>query len=338
MIPTAKPYAHEAARRAIGEHLQRRGLPARVAACPENAESHCASYEISEPGPLVSVVIPTRDRIDLLRRCMESIREKTDYSPLEIVIVDNGSTEGETHDYLRGLERENAARIVRDDGEFSFSRLINRGVRAATGKILALLNNDIEAENPDWLSVMVSYAVRPEIGAVGARLWYPDGTLQHGGVVLGLGGVAGHAMYRFPRRHPGYFNNLFLARHVSAVTAACMVVRKALFEEAGGFDETNLPVSFNDIDFCLRLRAGGLQNVWTPAANLTHHESASRGHHTTQEKQEQFFRESILMQEKWAPELLADPFYNPNLTLNWPGFDLAFPRRNDSRADATSEF
>lgn len=321
----AKPYAKEAARRALADHLRRRGLAGRVEACPQNAESHRAIYEIAEPQPLVSIVIPTRDRIDLLERCINSMRETTEYPRLEFVIVDNGSTERETRDYLRTIKKEIAAHIVREEGEFNFSRLINRGVRETTGEVLAILNNDIEAENSGWLREMVSYAVRPEIGAVGARLWYPNRTLQHGGVVLGLGGVAGHALHRSPRGHPGYFNNLFLSRHCSAVTAACMVVRKTVFEQAGGFDEVNLPISFNDIDFCLRLRALGLQNIWTPHANLIHHESASRGHHTAPEEQEQIFRESIFMQEKWAPELLEDPFYNPNLTLNSPGFDLAFP-------------
>ncbi|MEP6698572.1 MAG: glycosyltransferase [Verrucomicrobiota bacterium] len=328
--PTAKPYAQEAARRAIAEHLDRRGLAARVEACPEKAESHRAIYEVAEPRPLVSMVIPTRDRIDLLRRCIDSIRERTDYAPIEFVIVDNGSTESETGDYLRALEKEIGARIVRDAGEFNFSRLINHGAREATGGLLALVNNDIEVENRDWLREMVSHAVRPEIGAVGARLWYPDGTLQHGGVVAGLGGIAGHAMYRIPRGHPGYFNNMFIAHYCSAVTAACLVVRKAVYEQAEGFDEVNLPISFNDIDFCLRLRALGLQNLWTPYANMVHHESASRGHHTAPEEQAQFFGEAVFMQEKWAPELFHDPFYNPNLTLNWPGFDLAFPPRHDA--------
>ncbi len=324
---TAKPYAKEAARRAIAEHLARRGIAARVEACSEAAESHRVIYEVAEPKPLVSIVIPMRDRIDLLRRCFDSIREKTEYAPVEFVIVDNGSVEVQSREYLRKLEEESGARIVPDGGAFNFSRLINRGAAEASGELLLLLNNDTEVENADWLREMVSHAMRAETGAVGARLWYPDGTLQHGGVVLGLGGVAGHAMYRIPRGHPGYFNNTFLARECCALTAACLMVRKKYFEQVGGFNETDLPVSFNDIDFCLRLRELGLHNIWTPHANLTHHESASRGHQTKPEEQEQFFRESIFMQEKWATEILVDPFYNPNLTLDWPGFELAFPPR-----------
>ncbi|MDQ6861863.1 MAG: glycosyltransferase [Verrucomicrobiota bacterium] len=323
----AKPYANIAARKAIADHLSRRGIAGRVEPCPEEATTHRVIFEIPDPPPLVSIVIPTRDRVALLRRCIESIREKTDYGTYEFVIVDNGSIEHETHAYLGSIADEFGARVVRDNGAFNFSRLINRGVAESRGSVLALLNNDTEVENRDWLREMVSRALLPETGAVGARLWLPDGTIQHAGVVVGLGGVAAHAMFGFPRRHPGYFSNLFLARNCTAVTAACMVLRKETFEQVGGFDEVNLPVNFNDVDFCLRLRALGLQIVWTPYANLIHHESASRGQHGSAEEQARFFRESRFMLERWSPELRADPFYNPNLTLDYPGFDLAFPPR-----------
>ena len=330
--PKAKPYATEAARRAIAEHLCRRGIAARVEACPEAVEAHRVIYELAEPRPLVSIIIPFRDRVEVLEQCIRSLEERTDYAPIEIIVVDNGSVEERTHRVLRGLQSQLGARVLQDAGDFNFSRLINRAAAVAQGQLLALLNNDIEAENPEWLREMVSYAVQPGVGAVGARLWYPEGGLQHGGVILGLGGVAGHALYRARRGETKFFNRALLQQNCSAVTAACMVVRKEAFEMVGGFDEINLPISFNDVDFCLRLRARGLQNVWTPYANLTHHESASRGHHTAPEEQEQILHESIFMQEKWGPELLADPFYNPNLTLNWPGFDLAFPPRLDDRA------
>ena len=231
-----------------------------------------------------------------------------------------------------------AAQIIHDGGSFNFSRLINRGAAAAKGEVLAFLNNDIEASERGWLREMVSHAVRPGVGAVGARLWYPNGTLQHGGVVVGLGGVAGHAFTGVPRGHAGYFNRAWLQQNCSAVTGACMVLRREVFEEAGGFDEVNLAISFNDIDFCLRLRAAGLQNVWTPYANLVHHESASRGHQRTPEEQAQFVREATYMQRKWGVELLHDPFYNPNLSLNLPGFELAVPPRvsEDSSGDRAS--
>lgn len=326
-IADAKPYAKEAARRAIGDHLRRRSIAGRVEPCPENVESHRVIYGIPDPPPLVSIIIPIRDRVSLLERCIEGIRERTDYGPLEIVIVDNGSKEAATHEFLRSLKEKNGARVLRVDGEFNFSRLINRGAAAAKGNVLAFLNNDIEVSEPCWLREMVSHALRAGVGAVGARLWYPNGTLQHGGVILGLGGVAGHAFTGVPRGHAGYFNRAWLQQNCSAVTGACMVLRREVFEKTGGFDEVNLAISFNDIDYCLRLRAAGFRNVWTPYANLLHHESASRGHQRTPEEQAQFVREATYMQRKWGIELLHDPFYNPNLSLNQPGFELAVPPR-----------
>jgi O-antigen biosynthesis protein len=326
-VADAKPYAKEAARRAIGDHLRRVGISARVEACPENVESHRVVYELADPPPLVSIIIPMRDRVEFIKRCIGSIREGTDYPLIEFVIVDNGSVERATLEFLRTIQKETGAQILRDDAPFNFSRLINRGAAAAKGVVLAFLNNDIEANERGWLREMVSHVLRPYVGAVGARLWFPDGTLQHGGVILGLGGVAGHSFPRVPRGHPGYFNRLFLQQNCSAVTGACMLVRKEIFQEFGGFDEVNLGISFNDVDFCLRQRAAGLQNLWTPYANLTHHESASRGHQRTPEEQAQFVREATYMQRKWGIELLHDPFYNPNLSLNLPGFELAVPPR-----------
>ncbi|HMG06508.1 MAG TPA: glycosyltransferase family 2 protein, partial [Chthoniobacterales bacterium] len=327
-VPDAKPYAKEAARRAIGGHLQRSGIAARVEPCPENAESHRVTYEIPDhPPPLVSIVIPTRDRVELLQQCLTSIRERTDYPSIELIIVDNSSTETATLKFLQEIEQQPDTRVVRDSAAFNFSRLINRGAAAAKGDVLAFLNNDVEAKEPGWLREMVSHVMRAGVGAVGARLWYPNGTLQHGGVILGLGGVAGHAFTGVPRGHAGYFNRAWLQQNCSAVTAACMLVRREVFEKAGGFDEENLAISFNDVDFCLRLRAAGFQNVWTPSASLIHHESASRGHQYTREEQVQFVAEAAYVQRKWGRELLSDPFYNPNLSLNLPGFELAVPPR-----------
>lgn len=325
--PDAKPYAREAARRALAESLRRQGINGQVEACPENREAHRVVYSLGETAPAVSIVIPMRDRVELLQRCLESIRTHTDYAPIEFVIVDNGSREKKTLDFLQALERSGEERVVRDAGPFNFSRLTNIGAACAQGAILVFLNNDIEAMERDWLREVVSHAVRAEVGAVGARLWYPDGTLQHGGVILGLGGVAGHAFPHLRRGQGGYFSRGLLQQNISAVTGACLAVRKELFETIGPFDEINLPISFNDIDFCLRLRAAGFRNVWTPYANLIHAESASRGHQPTREEQAQFVREATYMQEKWGFELLHDPSYNPNLSLNLPGFDLAIPPR-----------
>jgi O-antigen biosynthesis protein len=326
-VPDAKPYAKHAARRAIADYLRRKEQAARVVRCPENIESHRAIYEVPTPASLVSVIIPTRDRADLLELCVKSIRERTDYAPVEIIIVDNASVEVETHDLLSRFETQETARVLRDDGAFNYSRLNNLGSAQARGEILLFLNNDIEVENRGWLTEMVSHAARPQVGAVGARLWYPDGTLQHGGVVLGMGGLANHAFPRIPRGHPGYYNRAFLQQDCSAVTGACMAVRKKLFQKFSGFDEVDLGVNFSDIDLCLRLRAAGYEIVWTPYANLIHRESASRGHQRTEEQQTQFLREANYMREKWGAELLNDPFYNPNFTLNPPGFEIAFPPR-----------
>ena len=325
--PDAKPYAREAARRAITEHLHRNGIDGQVEACPENPEAHRVVYSLGEKSPSVSIIIPMRDQIGLLQRCLESIRAHTDYAPIEFVVVDNGSTEKAALEFLQDLEHAGQARVVRDAGPFNFSRLTNSGAACAKGEILLFLNNDIEATKREWLREMVRHAVRSEVGAVGARLWYPDGTLQHGGVILGLGGVAGHAFPRLRRGRGGYFSRALLEQNCSAVTGACLAVRKQLFETIGPFDGTHLPISFNDVDFGLRLRAAGLRNVWTPSANLIHAESASRGHQPTRQEQAQFVREASYMQQKWGLELLHDPYYNPNLSLNLPGFDLAVPPR-----------
>lgn len=326
-IPDAKPYAKEAARRALADHCQRSGMPGKVVPCPENTESHRVIHALPEPAPLASIIIPTRDRVELLKRCVESIQARTDYAAFEIIIVDNGSVEEGTLAFFRTIERQNV-RVVAESGPFNYSRLNNRAAAKANGDVLVFLNNDTEIDEPGWLAEMISHAARAEVGAVGARLWYPDGTLQHGGVVLGLGGVAGHAFPHIPRGHPGYFNRAMLQQNCSAVTGACLAVRKAVFEELGGLDEVNLGVTFNDIDFCLRLTERGYRVVWTPYANLIHHESASRGHQRTPEEQAEFLRAADYMQQTWGAQLMHDPFYNPNLSLNPPGFEIAFPPRS----------
>jgi glycosyltransferase involved in cell wall biosynthesis len=333
-VPDAKPYAREAARRAIADHAKRLGMPGTVAPCPENNESHRFIYALPQSKPLVSIIIPTRDRVALLRQCVESVRARTDYQRFEILVVDNGSVQEETLRFLREADADKSIRVVVDRGSFNYSRLNNRAALEARGQILVFLNNDTEVDEPGWLAELVSHALGAGIGAVGARLWYPDGTLQHGGVILGLGGVAGHAFPHIPRGHPGYFNRAMLQQYCSAVTGACMAVRRGVFESLGGFDEEHLGVTFNDIDFCLRLTKRGYHIVWTPYANLIHHESASRGHQRTLEEQAEFEFAVDYMQRTWGAELMRDPFYNPNLSLNPPGFELAFPPR---RRDQTHE-
>jgi glycosyltransferase involved in cell wall biosynthesis len=332
-VAEAKPYAAKAARHAIADHLQRRSIAGAVVACPENHEWHRVIYHLRSPLPLVSIIIPTHDKAALLQRCLTSIREKTDYAPIEIVIVDNGSTEPETHAFLHDLAQDARVQILTDADEFNFSRLINHGVRIARGEILALVNNDIETEKSDWLREMVSHAVRPEVGAVGARLWYPDGRLQHAGVVLGLHGVAGHAFQRFPPQPVALMNRTFiLSQNYSAVTAACMVLRKTIFDDVGGFDE-NLPNNFNDVDFCLRLRERRWQIIWTPYADLIHQESASRGRDSGSAERAQLLREMAYMQEKWSEQLRNDPFYSPNLSDS-NAFALAWPPRIPPLSDS----
>jgi glycosyltransferase involved in cell wall biosynthesis len=320
----AKPYAHEAAIRAMQEHLDRRGIAA--TAGPDYGDYLRVKYSRTNDAPLVSLVIPTRDRLSFLRPCLESIFAKTEYPNYEIVVVDNDSSEAETLDYLASSQANERVRICRMPGEFNYSKLNNFGVDQARGSLIALLNNDLEVMNGGWLDEMVSHGLRPEIGAVGARLWYPDKTMQHGGVILGAGGIAGHAHAGLRNEH-GYFARAHLTQNFSAVTAACMLVKKDLYLQLGGLDEQNLAVAFNDVDFCLRLQEIGFRILWTPHAELYHHESASRGFEDTASKQQRFLAEVEYMNQKWGHALESDPCYNPNLSLGEKLFTLAFPPR-----------
>ena len=320
---SAKPYAQTAALRAMQEHFDRR-RPG-VSVVPDYSIYLRAKYPLPDNPPLVSIIIPTRDRADLLRRCLQSIFAKTDYPRFEVIVIDNESREPEALEYLAKLASE-SVRVHRIEGPFNFSKLNNAGVSLARGSLIALLNNDLEVMNADWLSEMVSHALRPEVGAVGARLWYPDNTIQHAGVILGGGGVADHAHIGL-RDEPGYFARAHLVQNFSAVTAACMLVRKDRYLEIGGLNEINLAVAFNDVDFCLRLRARGFRIVWTPHAELYHHESASRGFEDTRLKRSRFLSEVAYMEAKWKEALANDPCYNPNLSLGEKLFTLAFPPR-----------
>nr|WP_246732888.1 glycosyltransferase family 2 protein [Methylobacterium sp. BTF04] len=267
-----------------------------------------------EPAPRVSVVIPTRDRAELLEVVLEGLFRATDYPDIEVVVVDNGSVEPRTRTLFARYAADPRLRIVAVPGAFNFSDLSNRGAAAATGPVLLFLNNDVEIIEAGWLRELVSIALDPEIGAVGAKLLYPDGTLQHGGIVLGIGGVAGHSHLGLPDADSGYFARMVLAQEVSAVTGACLAMRASVFAEVGGFDGARLAVAFNDVDLCLRVRAAGYRIVWTPYARLVHHESKSRGAEDTPEKRARFEAEVRVMQERWGPQLRADPYYNPNLS------------------------
>jgi GT2 family glycosyltransferase len=322
-----------AARRAVREHLARLGVDAAVEPAPNTEGMTRVRFPVPSPHPRVSVIIPTRDRVDLLGMCLESMESRSAYSNFEIIIVDNGSRERETAAFLERLNKRRY-RIIRDDSPFNYSALNNRAVRQAAGEMICLMNNDIEIVTPDWVEEMISFAARPEIGAVGARLWYPDGRLQHAGVIGGLGGVAGHAHKFLPRGSPGYFFRAQVHQSFSAVTAACLMIRKAVYEQVHGLDEA-LAVAFNDVDFCLRVREAGFRNVWTPYAEMIHHESASRGEERTHEQKVRFQQEVEFIQRRWGDKLRMDPAYSPNLALEETEFSLAFPRELfDSLADS----
>jgi GT2 family glycosyltransferase len=317
---TAKPYAPVAGRRALSDRFA--GDDVAVEHGPV-VTFYRVRYPIPEPPPLVSLIIPTKDGRDLLVDCVESILTATDYRAFELIVVDNGSRDRVTRSYLSKLDERRNCRVIEYDGRFNFSAINNLAARQATGEMLGFVNDDIEVRDGDWLGEMVSHAARPEIGAVGAKLLYPDGRIQHGGIALGIGGVAGHMHKGWPGADPGYFGRLISVQAVSAVTAACMLVARSKFEEVGGFDEENLAIAFNDVELCLRLREAGYRNLWTPYAVLWHAESASRGYEDTEEKRKRFDAETDFMKGRWGAELLSDPYYNPNLTLNSEGFEVA---------------
>lgn len=262
----------------------------------------------------VSIIIPTKNRLDLIQVCIDSIVAKTSYSSFEIIVVDNNSDDPQVLNYLKDLENRSIIKLVNAPFEFNYSKINNLAVKSASGELLCLLNNDTEIITENWLEELVMWATQPNIGCVGARLLYPDKTLQHGGVITGLGGVAGHSHLHLPSKETGYFDRMAIVNNVSAVTAACLMVKKSVYEKVGGLDET-LKVAFNDIDFCLKVRDLGLRNVWTPFAELFHYESASRGYEVTPEKRARFNEETLKMKNRWGDTLKFDPFYNRNFDL-----------------------
>lgn len=323
-----KPEAVDAGRRAVAEAVAGEG--ARVEPHPAAPAYHRVRYSLAEP-PRASVVIPTRDGLDLLRPCLEGLLHKTDYPAMEIVVVDNGSEDRATLAYLAGHREAGRIRVVVDPSPFHFAALVNQGVAASEGQIVVLLNNDTEVLEPGWLGELVSQAGRAGVGAVGAALSYPDGTLQHGGIVLGAGGGAGHAHLRVPLGAPGYFAQAVVTREVGAVTGACLACPREVWDEVGGFS-LDFAVAFNDVDFCLRVRQAGYRVLYAPAASLLHKESVSRGEDLAPEKKARFRAEADLLRERWVSELGSDPFYNPNLDLEFlgPSHRLAWPPRVDA--------
>ena len=320
------PIAVRAARQALSDYFADRDAAVEIAL----SKIPCyyrVRHALPDPLPRVSLIVPTRDRIELLRSCIDGLLRKTDYPNLEIILVDNESRQSDTLAYFRSLKAESRVRIIRVEGAFNFSALNNRAADIAKGDLIGFINNDIEVIAPDWLKEMVSQVVQAGVGAVGAKLYYGDDTIQHAGVVLGLGGVAGHPHRRFHRSAAGYFGRLQLVQNVSCVTAACLLMPKKIFVEVGGFDEVNLPVAFNDVDLCLKIREMGYSIVWTPYAELYHLESASRGPDLASKEIQRFNRECAHMERRWGAVLKEDPFYSPNLTLADETCGLAFPPR-----------
>jgi O-antigen biosynthesis protein len=313
--------ATESARRALSHHLESVSPGVQVSVTAPGL--YRAHWPVPSPAPLVSLIVPTRDRHELLAKCIDSIHERTTYTNYEIVVVDNQSQAPEALAYLASLAREERVRVLRYDAPFNYSAINNFAVREARGSVLGLINNDVEVINGDWLTELVSHALRPDIGCVGAKLYYPDDTIQHAGVVLGIGGVAGHSHKHFDRAHPGYFGRLRIAHNVAAVTAATLVVRRAIWDEVGGLNEAELSVAFNDVDFCLRVRAKGYRNVWTPHAELYHDESRSRGSDEASEKAARFRNECEAMLRHWGALLKRDPYYSPHLTLIREDYSLS---------------
>ena len=318
---STKPYVIEASKRALREHLQRVGLRGTVEDSFVSS-TYRIRYEI-DGKPLVSILIPNKDHLADLEKCVHSIIGKSTYPNWEIIIIENNSTETATFDYYKKLAAEDTRiRVVFWDGEFNYSAINNFGAQLARGEQILLLNNDTEVITPDWIEQMLMFSQRTDVGAVSAMLYYPDDTVQHAGVIVGLGGVAGHSHKHMPRGDKGYFGRASIAQELSAVTAACCMIRKEVWEQVGGLDPA-FKVAFNDVDLCMRIRQAGYRVIWTPYAELYHYESKSRGYEDTPEKQKRFQGEVLRFQTRWAKELAAgDPCYNPNLTLRREDFSL----------------
>ena len=321
----AKPYAVTAAKGAIADHLKKHGFTgfqiSSTRACPTIFR---VRYRLLGT-PKISIVIANKDHAEDLKRCVDSILEKSTYDNYEIIIVENNSTTQEIKALYEQYEKKHQnIKVVNFEGAFNYSAVNNLGVKHATGEYILLLNNDTEVISSNWMEEMLMYAQREDVGAVGAKLFYADRTIQHAGVVLALGAhrTAGHCHYKMPLQNLGYMGRLCYAQNMSAVTGACLLVKKALFEEVGGLEES-FAISLNDVDFCLKLREKGYLNVWTPFAQLYHHESISRGLDDSGEKAERYNRESEQFRTKWKEVLEAgDPYYNPNFTLDRSDFSL----------------
>lgn len=320
----AKTYAIDAAKGAVADHLTKLGYRNfEIESTRAFATIFRIKYELTSR-PLVSIIIPNKDHVDDLSRCVESIINLSTYDNYEIVIVENNSETAEIRTYYEEISRHPRVQVVEYKGDFNYSKINNFGVQYAKGEYLLLLNNDTEVITPDWMEELLMYAMRKDVGVAGAKLYYPDKTIQHAGIVIGLGAhrTAGHTHYRIPEANVGYMGRLCYAQDVTAVTGACMMVSKALYEELGGLDES-FTVALNDVDFCLRVREKGLLNIFTPFAELYHYESKSRGSDKKDERALRYQQESDRFRVKWADALAkGDPYYNPNFSLDHSDFTV----------------
>ena len=321
----AKTYAIDAAKRAVHDHMRDYyGIEVEV----ESTRAFPTIFQIKYPingEPLISIVIPNKDHVEDLRRCITSIEKKSTWKNYEIVVVENNSVEQSIRDYYKELESDPKVKIVTYEGGFNYSRINNMGVKETKGEYLLFLNNDTEVISPDWMEQLLMYAQRKDVGAVGAKLYYADNTIQHAGVVIGLGAhrSAGHTHYKMPREHLGYMGRLCYAQDVTAVTGACLMVKKSIYEEVDGLDES-FTISLNDVDLCLKIREKGYLNIFTPFAELYHYESKTRGMEEG-EKLRRYERECAHFRDKWKEQLDAgDPYYNPNFSLDYSDFTLRF--------------
>ncbi len=305
---------------AVTRHLVRTGVRAQVETDPWG---HCrVRFALAEPRPLVSIIVPTRDRLDHLRPCIESVLDKTSYRDFELLVVDNQSSDPDTLAYLEAIAARESVRVLRYAHAFNFSAINNFAVRAARGEFICLLNNDTAVISPDWLTEMLGRLLQPGVGAVGAKLYFADGRVQHGGDTVGPGGCANHLHHLLPGDAPGYMHRAVLAQDVSAVTGACLLTRRILYLSLGGLNEQDLTVAFNDVDYCLRLHEAGWRVVWTPYAELFHYESVSRGRDISPERKARADKEVAYMVARWAHVMRHDPFYNPNLSYARADFSL----------------
>jgi O-antigen biosynthesis protein len=322
-----KPHAWQAGRRAIEKYLAKRGLRATVGRAP--LEQYQVEYELPLPHPRVSILIPTTGNPSLLGPCLDSVLSRSTYEDFEVLLLVNDAHrhDPDRAELLRASAERSRVRVLsHPDRPFNYSWVTNWGAGEASGEVLCLLNDDTEVITPAWLERLVARAMLPGVGAVGAMMYYPDETIQHAGVILGLSGVAGHAFHGEPRGTSGYFSRACLEQDLSCVTAGCLAIRRDVFLAQGGFDE-RFAVAYNDVDFCIRLRAAGWRIIWTPTVELYHHESASVGRPHFGRRRDELPKAVALMRDRWRPTLDRDPCYNPNLSLR-RGYNLAFPPRD----------